>query len=331
MQFDPMKRRQFITLLGSAAAAWPLATRAQQRERLRRIGVITSAPGRAQSRTVHFHRGLRDLGYVEGRDIIVETRFAGGQYDRFDSYAAELVALKVDVLLASTLPAALAAKRATTTIPIVFVLVPDPVEAKLVSAYARPGGNMTGIATGFQYTTGKRIEIFKEAVGFSRMGVLINPADPFVARRTSEETEAAAAKLNVIVQMVGAGTPADLSRAFSDFAVAGTNAISVIPDAMFWQERKQIAELALHHRMASSFGLREHVDAGGFMSYGPSFDEPFYRAAAFVDKILKGEKAADLPVEQPTKFEFVVNLNTAKALGLTPPPSLLALADEVIE
>jgi putative ABC transport system substrate-binding protein len=322
-----MKRREFITLLGGAAAAWPLAARAQEVRRLPRIGMLTTGP----ERVVHFLRGLRDLGYVEGQSILVETRFTAGQNDRFDSFATELVALKVDVLMVSTLPGALAARRATTTIPIVFVLVPDPVGAKLADSVARPGGSSTGITTGFQYGTQKRLELFKQAVGFARIAVLTNPDSPVVASRNLEESEAAAAILKIAVKPTEARLPSELPAAFTEIAAAGISAVFVIPDAMFWQERKRIAELALRHRIASSFGLREHVDAGGLMSYGPNYDEQFYRAAAFIDKILKGGKPAELPIEQPTKFEMLLNLKTAKALGLELPPEILALANEVIE
>jgi putative ABC transport system substrate-binding protein len=327
-----MHRRQFITLLGGAVASWPLTARAQQAERVRRIGVLTAAPAdEVQSRIAHFRRGLRDLGYSEGHNFFLEIRHAAGRYDRLNSLAAELVALKVDLLLAVTLPAALAAQQATTSIPIVFVFVPDPVGAKLVNAVATPGGNISGITTGFQYLRGKRFEMFREAVSFLRVAVLINPSDPTVARRTLDESEVAASMLKTTAQPFEAHAPEDLQRVFSEIARTGINAISVGADAMFWQERKRLAELAVHHRMATCFTLREHVDAGGLMSYGPSYDAPFYRAAAFVDKILKGEKPANLPVEQPTKFELIINLKTAKALGIEIPPTLLARADEVIE
>jgi putative ABC transport system substrate-binding protein len=330
-----MRRRQFITLLGGTAASsilWPRprAARAQQPERMRRIGVLNTIVD-GQPRIAHFQRGLRDLGYVEGRNIVLERRTAAGQYDRLDTLAAELVALKVDALLAVTQPAALASQRATTTIPIVFALVSDPVGAKLVNTIPRPGGNISGITSGFQYTTAKRFEMFKKAVGFSRVAVLTNPSEPIVTRRTIEESETASATLETRIHPIAARLPEDLPRAFSEIAEAGINAVLVAADAMFYQERARIAELALRHRIASMFALREHGDAGGLMSYGPSYDAPFYRAAAFVDKILKGENPADLPVEQPTKLDFLINLKTAKALGLEIPPMLLALTDEVIE
>jgi putative ABC transport system substrate-binding protein len=324
-----MKRRDFITLLGGAAA-WPIGARAQQPEQTRRIGVL-NVVDQISTRIAHFRQGLRDLGYREGRDFELEIRFSAGQYDRLNSLAAELVALKVDALFAVTLPAALAAQRATETVPIVFVLVPDPVGAKLVNTIARPGGNITGIAPMFDYLVQKRFEMFKEALDFSRVAVIINPTDPIVARRTLDESEAASAALKTIVQPIEAPVPGDLPRKFSEIAETGINAVYVAADAMFYQERRRIAELAVQHRLASMFALREHVDAGGLMSYGPSYDSMFYRAAAFIDKILKGEKPADLPVEQPTKFELVINLKTAKALGLEVPSTVLARGDEVIE
>jgi putative ABC transport system substrate-binding protein len=326
-----MRRRDFITLLGGAAAAWPLVARAQQGERMRRVGVLNVVDSASSPRIAQFRQGLRDLGYFEGRNLVLESRFSAGQYDRLDDLASELVALKVDALFAVTLPAALAAQRATATIPIIFVLVPDPVGAKLVNTIARPGGNITGIAPMFDYLVGKRFEIFKEAVTFSRVAVMINPTDPIVARRTLDEAEVASAALKTIVRPIEARAPEVLPREFSEIAQAGIDAIYVAANAMFYQERRRIAELAVQYRIASMFGLREHVDAGGLMSYGPSYEPMFYQAAALVDKILKGEKPADLPVEQPTKFELVINLKTAKALGLEVPPTLLSVADEVIE
>ena len=323
-----MGRREFISLIGGATAAWPVAS-AQQSEWMRRVGVLHTVEGR--TRLAHFRRGLRDRGYIEERTIALEIRSAAGRYDRLDALAAELVGLKVDALLAVTLPAALAAQRATNDIPIVFVLVAEPVEAGLVASISRPGGNISGVAVAFQQTTAKRFELFKEAVGFSRAALLVNPSERAVTRRTAEVSEAAGAALGVSVQRFEARTSDDLPRAFAEMSGAEFGAALVAADAMFWQERERIAELALRSRIASMFALREHVDAGGLMSYGPSYDTPFYQAAAYVDRILKGEKPGDLPVEQPTKFDLLINLKTASTLGVNLPPKLLAIADEVIE
>jgi putative tryptophan/tyrosine transport system substrate-binding protein len=276
-------------------------------------------------------QGLRDLGYVEGRNIVLENRFANEQYERFNALAAELAALKVDVLVSVTIPAALAAQRATTSIPIVFILVADPVATKLVNSFNRPGGNVTGLSQLALDLTGKRLEIFKEAIGVSRVAFIVNPTNQQYARASVEETEAASRILQMTIKPIEVSKASDLEGAFSAMAQDGIKAVSVLNDGMLWNERKQIAALALRHQMASMFAIRSHVDEGGLMSYGPNSPALFRRAATYIDKILKGENPAVIPVERPTRIELVINLKTAKSLGITVPPSLLTRADEVIE
>jgi putative ABC transport system substrate-binding protein len=328
-----MRRREFITLLGGAAVAWPLPARAQKTRHIPKIGTLWHA-GNEQEEAPYLNalrQGLRDLGYVEGHNIVLENRFANEQYERFNAQAAELAALQVQVIVAVTRPAAIAAQRATSTIPIVFVLVADPVANKLVASFNRPGGNLTGLSQMALDLTGKRLEIFKEAIGISRLAFLVNPADRQYARTMVEETESASRQLQMAIKPIEVSKPSDLEGAFSAMVQDDIKAVSVINDAMFWNERKQIATLALQHKIPSMFAIRAHVDDGGLISYGPSYHALFHRAAAYIDKILKGETPADLPVERPTKFELVINLKTAKALGLDLPATVLARADEVIE
>jgi putative ABC transport system substrate-binding protein len=282
-----------------------------------------------------FRQGLRDLGYVEGRNVVMEYRDANGKDDRLPSLAAELAALKVDVIVTNggTL-AALAAQRATKALPIVFVAAGEPVSSGLVTSLARPGSNVTGLSLLFPELVGKCLEQLKLAVpGVSRMAVLEQPGA--VPERTRKEilngADVAARALGVRLQIVGAQTPADIDGAFSEVRRARANGLAVLSTPMFASERRRIVDLAAKGRLPTVYSFRVYVDAGGLMSYGPSVPEMSRRAAVYVDKILKGAKPADLPVEQPTKFELVINSKTAKALGLTIPPSLLARADQVIE
>jgi putative ABC transport system substrate-binding protein len=330
-----MGRREFIALLGCAAAAWPLGARAQRAGRITpRVGVLWHA-GNEQEEAIYleaFRQGLRDLGYVEGKNIALENRFAAEQYDRFSSLAAELVGLKVDVLVAVTVPAALAAQGATTTIPVVFILVPDPIGIGLVKSLAHPGGNVTGLSQTAFDIAAKKLELFKEAiVDLSRVAFLVNPGNRAVAHRYVEVTQAGAGPLSVIVQPVEVRASDELKRAFSAITQDGVHGVVVMPDGMFFNERSRIAELSLEHRLPTMMFNKETVQAGGLMSYGPSTPALFRRAATYIEKILKGAKPSDLPVEQPTKFELIINLKTARALGLTVPPTLLVRADEVIE
>jgi putative tryptophan/tyrosine transport system substrate-binding protein len=281
-----------------------------------------------------FRQGLRDLGYVEGRNVVIEYRDAEGKPERFPAHAAELLALKVDVIVAPGTPAALAAKQATQTLPIVFAAVADAVTSGLVTSLARPGGNLTGLSFLGPELIGKRLEQLKQAIpGVSRVAVFWQPGA--VGERTDKEmlkeAEVAARALGVRPQFVEARGPADFDRAFSDMTKARAGALTVWSTPMFFNERRRLVDLAAKNRLPAVYQWREIVDAGGLMSYGPDLADLFRRAATYVDRILKGAKSGDLPVEQPTKYELVINLKTAKALGLTIPPSLLQRADQVIE
>jgi putative ABC transport system substrate-binding protein len=327
-----MKRREFITLLGGAAA-WPLVASAQQPGRIARIGYLASNLAN-QGPLDAFRQGLRDLGYVEGRNVVIEYRDAQGKLEPLAALAAELVALKVDVIVASSTAAALAAKQATTVVPIVFGSVPDPVATGLVASLARPGGNVTGLSNLNADLVGKCLEYLTQAVpGIGRVAVLWQPGA--FGERTEKEMliaeERAARTLGIQLQFVEARGAADIDNAFSEITGARSDALTVLVSGMLLGERRRLVDIAAKNRLPVVYTFRELVDAGGLMSYGPSLADLFRRAASYVDKILKGTKPADLPVEQPTKFDLVINLKTAKALGLTVPPTLLTRADEVIE
>jgi putative ABC transport system substrate-binding protein len=325
-------RRAFIGTLASGLLPAPLAAEAQQAAKIARIGYL----GRKANSHLHaaFLQGLRDLGYVEGRNVVIEVRDAEGRNERLPALAAEVVALKVDVIVAVATPSALAAKQATKTIPVVFTALADPVTSGLVTSLARPGGNITGVSFLAPEQVGKRLERLKEAVpGVSRVAVLWQPGDvpETTAKNLLKEAEVAARALGVRVQFVEARRPADFDRAFSEMTKAHANALSVLTSAMFFNERRRLVDLAAKHRLPAVYPWREGADSGGLMSYGPNVADLYRRTAFYVDKILKGAKPGDLPVEQPSKFELVINLKTAKALGLTIPPSLLQRADQVIE
>jgi putative ABC transport system substrate-binding protein len=312
----------------------PVAAEAQQAANVARIGVLVL--NRATNPRGHeaFRQGLRDLGYVEGRNVVIEYRDAEGKPERLPALAAELVALKVGVIVAPGTLAALAAKQATRTIPIVFPVVGDPVTDGLVTSLARPGGNVTGLSNRTPELVGKCLELLTQAVpGVSRVAVLWLPGG--APERTEQdmlrEAEVAARALGARLQVVEARGPADFDRAFSDMTRARAGALTVLPYVMFFNERRRLVDLAAKNRLPAVYGSREFVDAGGLMSYGADIGDLFRRAATYVDKILKGAKPGDLPVEQATKFELVINLKTAKALGLTIPQSILARADQVIE
>ena len=304
-----------------------------------RIGYLNPNPATANPLLFEgFRQGLRDLGYVEGRNLLIEVRSAEGNSERLQVLAAELVALKVDVIVTGggTL-AALAAKRATGTLPIVFNSVGDPVTSGLVGNLARPGGNVTGLSNLAPELVGKRLELLKQAVpAIRRVAVLWQPGGGG-GERTDKDmrkgADDAARALGVQLQFVEARDPADIDRAFSDMSRARAEALIVLPYIMFFYERKRLVDLAARDRLPTVYSFRGYVevDAGGLMSYGPDLADMSRRAAAYVDKILKGTKPGDLPVEQPTKFELVINLRTAKQLGLTIPQSVLARADEVIQ
>jgi len=329
-----MRRREFITFIGGAAAL-PFAAHGQQKS-MPVIGVLGSGPPDVNDPNISaFRQELAGLGYVEGRNILIEYRWAEGKPERFPVLAAELVALKVDVILtAGGTLAALAAKQATTTIPIVFGVVGDPIAEGLVTSLARPGGNITGLSNVTNDLIGKWLELLKQVVpGVNLAAVLWKPDSmPDRAREVRlKEASASAQALGMQLQVVEALGPADLDRAFLDISAKGANALVVLTTPIFGIERQRIADLAAKNRLPTVYGSRNYVDVGGLMSYGPSFTDLHRRAASYVDKILKGAKPSDLPVEQPTKFELVINRKTANALGLTVPPTLLAQADEVIE
>jgi putative ABC transport system substrate-binding protein len=330
-----MDRRAFLGTLALLAAP-VAAAEAQPVEKVFRLGYLSmlsrSDPTYRSLRDA-FRQGLQDHGHVEGRTIVFEWRFAEGNSSRLANLAAELVSLKVDLLIAEGTPATQAARQATATIPIVFSPIADPSGSGLVATHSRPGGTITGLTFMAQELGGKRLELLKETVpGMNRVGVLSHVGNPSEATRKGllHETGAAAQASRVQVHHVEVQSPNDLVTAFTAMSRARLAGLILLPSAMFSSERKRIAELAAQERLPTMFFFREFADAGGLMSYGPNFSDLWRRTATYVDKILKGAKPADLPVEQPTKFELVINLRTAKALGLTIPPSLLQRADQVI-
>jgi len=328
-----MRRREFITLLGGATAAWPLAARAQQSGRIPRIGVLWAEANAEQAAPMldGLRQGLGELTYFDGQTIKLENRFAGQHYDRFDALAAELVENRVDVLVASVTAAATAARRATKTIPIVFAYVSDPVASKIVDSLAHPGANATGLSwMGFDVAA-KQVEILKEAVpNFSRLAILQNP-DYIISAHIVQAMEEAADRLKLTVAIFEASKASELDLAFHRITQRRSQGLLIVGDPMFFNERNGIADLALANHLPTMAWHSAMTGAGALMSYGPNITALFRRAAFYVDKILKGAKPADLPVEQPTKFDLVINLKTAKALGLEIPPTLLARADEFIE
>ena len=318
-----------VTLTLSLLAA-PLTVTAQPRSTVPRIGML--ALGREESDPLGdaFRQGLRDLGYVEGKNLVLEYRSAAGQNERLPALAAELVRLPVDVLVTAG-QGALAAKHATATIPIVFTVFADPVGEGLVASLARPGGNVTGLSIMAQDLAAKRLELLTEVVpGLRRIAILWNPRRSAHAIQI-QEIQAASARGGIHVDVLEARSPQEFDRAFRTMGEQGVGAAIILDEALFYDERTRLATLAAQRQMPAMYGHRGYVDAGGLLSYGPNFTELNRRAATFVDKILKGAKPGDLPVEQPTKFELVLNLKTAKALGITFPPTLLVLADEVIQ
>jgi putative tryptophan/tyrosine transport system substrate-binding protein len=318
-----------ITLLLRLLAV-PLAAAAQPPGQVYRIGFLSTTPPPAH-RWEALLDGLRERGYHEGRNLVFERRFSEGNAERFPEFAAELVRLRVDLIIVTTTPAALAAKHATQTIPIVIPTAIDPVEAGLVASLARPGGNLTGLSILAPELSGKRLELLQEVMpGMTRVAVLWNAANPANALAW-QETQVAARTLGLLLHSQDVRGPQDLEGAFARTAQARPEALLVLGDALLGMHRPQIAAFATQQHLPSVFAERESVVAGGLMSYGPSLPDLYRRAATYVDKILKGTKPADLPVEQPLKFELVLNLKTAQALGLTIPPSVLFQADEVIK
>lgn len=328
-----MKRREFIGLIGGAAAAWPLAARAQPAERMRRIAILTDLPENDSSRQrlATFVQGLVDQGWREGRDVRIDVRWGANSPENSRKPAAELLALQPDIILTSASSATATMQQMTATIPIVFVLVVDPVGAGFVDGLARPGGNLTGF-TLFEYALGgKWLELLKEiAPKITRVAVL---RDVSVAAGAGQfgAIQAAAPSFGVELRPIGIRDPDEIERAISAFGPGPNDGIVVTASPLAGLHRKQIISLANRYRLPSVFAYRHFVAAGGLVAYGPDLVNPYSRAASYVSRILKGEKVADLPVQAPIKYELVVNLRTANALGLVAPPSLLARADEVIE
>jgi len=327
-----MDRRAFLATLGALAA--PLAAQAQPAAGVHRIGFVSAtSPSPSNPQFDAFHQGLRELGYVEGKNVIVEARFAEGRLERLPALVAELIGLKVDVLLAGSPAGAVAAKKASTTVPIVFAGVGDPVASGIVASLARPGGNITGVAvgTGGPAFGGKWLELLKEALpGVSRVAVLANRSNPSNSPYL-KGVEAAAQTLKVKLDVHDAGNATELDRALAAIGASGAQAIIVTTDPFLFSNRATLVQFAASKRLPAMYFFKLFADAGGLMSYGASLEESYRRAATYVDKILKGAKPADLPIEQPTRFELVINLKTAKALGITIPQSVLLRADQVIE
>jgi ABC-type uncharacterized transport system substrate-binding protein len=330
MQFDRMKRREFMSLIGGAAA-WPMLANAQQQAKLPTIGFLGSTTSAAQSQlTTAFVQRLRELGWIEGRTVAIEYRWAEGRSERFAEFAAEFVRLKVDVILVHNTPPVVAAKQATSVIPIVFATAADPVGTGVVASLAQPGGNVTGLSSQQTDTTTKRLELLREVVpGLRRLAVLANADNSYVALEMRE--------VNAATRALGLETVAIEIRRAEDITPAleglkgRAEALYVLPDPLLFANRIRINILALSARLPTLHALREYVEAGGLISYGTNWPDQWRRAADYVDKILRGAKPADLPVQQPTKFDLIVNLTTAKALGLTIPEAFLLRADEVIE
>jgi putative tryptophan/tyrosine transport system substrate-binding protein len=326
MSFDELHRRQFITLLGSAAMAWPLSAPAQQSQRVRRIGVLANEPWPALE---GLYEGLRELGYGEGEGLLIEYRFAEGAAERFPGLASELVRLPVDVIVTWGTPATLAALKATSSIPIIMS-AGDPVGAGLVTSLAQPGGNVTGLSSQTAGGEGKRLELLKELLpNLSRVAVLSNSTNPYCVVAVQHARRAAA--LGLALDVADVSAVSELDTAFRAISRGRPDAALVIADPFLAHERALVAKLMVEKRLPSMYAYHEHVVAGGLMAYMTSYYDIFRREAAFIDKIFKGAKPGDLPVEKPTKFELVINLKTAKALGLNVPPSLLVRADRLIE
>jgi putative tryptophan/tyrosine transport system substrate-binding protein len=322
----------YMLILALGLVSVPLPADAQQAGRAPRIGFLGNSTAALEANLVGpFLDGLHDLGYDEGRNVLIEYRWAEGKYERFPTLIAELIAQKVDVIVTAGTPAALAVKKATTAIPLVMVAVGDPIGTGLVASLARPGGNITGLTSIAADLEGKRLELLREVIHkLPHIAVLWNPASPFQVI-AEKELQVAAQVLRMRVQSLGVQGPEDFDNAFAAILRDRPGALLVLADRLFLHNRARVVEFAVKHRLPGVYAYRELVEAGGLMSFGPSYAGMHRRAAHYVDKILKGAKPEDLPVEQPTKFELVINLKTARALGLTIPQSVLIRADEVIQ
>jgi len=326
-----MKRRDFITLLGGAVA-WPLAARAQQ-SAMPGIGFLhPTSPDAFPDRLRGFRQGLKETGYVEGESVVISYRFAENQIDRLPAMADELVHSQVAVIAAANSPAAAAAKAATTTIPIVFITPEDPVGLGLVASLAKPGGNLSGVNLVSGELVAKRLELLHDLVPqAARVAVLVNQANVASTETTLRDVEAAARAIGLQIHVLRASTSGEIDEAFAALARERSDVLFVGNDPFFTSRRSQLAVMTASYSIPSTYGTRESVEVGGLMSYGANIPDAWRQAGAYVGRVLKGAKPADLPVQQPTKFELVINLKTAKALGLNVPDKLLVLADEVIE
>ena len=325
-----MTRREFITALGCAAAAWPFAARAQQPEKIYRLGILEPIPAAQNAANLDaLRKGLRDLGYVEGRNLIIEYRSADGRAERFSELASELIRLGVDLMLTRGTPAARAAKNAAGTIPVIIATMGDP--TALVASFAHPGGNITGVVTYTTELTAKRIELLNELVpSLSRVALLHNMGNPAVPPEW-EETKRQARALGLQAELLDVRSHGDLSRAFELAVRQRVDAVVIGADGLTQLHQQTIVDLATRKRLPAIYAARDFVEAGGLIAYGVNYPDLYLRLASFVDRIFKGAKPGELPVEQPAKFELVINVKTAKSLGLTIPLTLLVQADEVIE
>jgi putative ABC transport system substrate-binding protein len=327
-----MRRREFITLIGGMAAAWPLAARAQQAGKVWRIGFLSAVSRESSFRSyAALRQGMRELGYVEGKDFVIEWRSVEGKYERFPEIVGELVRLKLDVIVTGVTAALPPLQRATSTILIVMAYSTDPVGNGLVASLVHPGGNITGLAGSSDDSSPKQLELLTTVVpNVSRVGLLGNP-DTETYSSVLKSARDAAQKVGLLVMPIEARNPQEIEIAFGALSKERVLAVMVASDAIFFGQRRRIAELALDNRLPTMFSLREYAEAGGLMSYGENIADFFHHAAFYVDKIFKGAKPGDLPIEQPTRFNLVINRKTADALGLTIPPQLYIFADEVIE
>jgi putative ABC transport system substrate-binding protein len=328
-----MRRREFITLVGGAAASWPLIARAQQ-PLMPAIGILGSTSSRVQANFLRaFHQGLGEAGYVEGRNAVVEYRWADDQNEKLPALAADLVRRQVNVIVAAaSTPAALTAKAATATIPIVFLLGSDPVAAGLVDNLARPGGNVTGVTSMNMELGPKRLELLHELLPATNViALLVNPTNPTITQSMSRDLQSAAHAFGLKLHILNASTEADFDSVFATLSKLRPTALVIAPDILFISRNEQLAALTVRHAVPAITQFRDFTLAGGLMSYGGSFTDGARQVGIYTGRILQGEKLADLPVQQMAKFELVINLKTAKSLGLTIPLSLLGRADEVIE
>jgi putative ABC transport system substrate-binding protein len=327
-----MRRRKFIALLGGVVAAWPFAARAQHGGKIPRVGFMGNSTAALEANLIGpFREGLRERGYEEGRNVEIVFRWAEGRYERFPDLIAELIAANVDIIVTAGTPATLAVKKATSTVPVVMAAIGDPVGTGIVPNLARPGGNITGLSAIAPDLEGKRLELLREVVPhLAHVAFFLNPANEFhtVSLR---QALAAAQALNIKLQPREVRKSEDLDAAFAAIVKEKPDGLLILADRIFLHNRQRMMDFAIEHRLPSVNAYRELVEAGGLISYGPSYEEMHRRAADYVDRILKGARPGDLPVEQPTRFTLIVNLKAAKALGLEVPPTLVARADEVIE